>query len=174
MHGRARGSCDPRPSRCFPFRARCAFSKRTASPALTAAVLAESPLANSVSEREANDQADSNFQHSDSAEGRRDPARANNTAQGRGLGNPLSSALVTCFMRVRLGNAAFCGRVPFGPTWIAAAPLRRTAARDRVRPVWRIRLATSIVGSVRSTNPSLPRAASNAADMLAMSSGPNE
>jgi hypothetical protein len=105
-------------SRCFPFRARCAFSKRTASPALTAAVLAESPLANSVSEREANDQADSNFQHSDSAEGRRDPARANNTAQGRGLGNPLSSALVTCFMRVRLGNAAFCGRVPFGPTWM--------------------------------------------------------
>ena len=51
-------------SRC----ARCAFSKRTASPALTAAVLAESPLANSISEREANDQADSNFQHSDSAE----------------------------------------------------------------------------------------------------------
>jgi hypothetical protein len=57
-----------RPSRCFPFRARCAFSKRTASPALTAAVLAESPLANSVSEREANDQSNSNFQHSDSAE----------------------------------------------------------------------------------------------------------
>jgi hypothetical protein len=50
------------------FRAGCAFSKRTASPALTAAVLAESPLANSVSEREVNDQADSNFQHSDSAE----------------------------------------------------------------------------------------------------------
>src|SRR5262245_45792675 len=44
---------------------RCAFSKRTASPALTAAVLAESPLANCVSEREANDQGDSNFQHSD-------------------------------------------------------------------------------------------------------------
>jgi hypothetical protein len=69
MHGRARGSCDP-PTvvAMFPFLRPVRFSKRTASPALTAAVLAESPLANSVSEREANDQADSNFQHSDSAE----------------------------------------------------------------------------------------------------------
>jgi hypothetical protein len=52
----------------FPFLRPVRFSKGTASPALTAAILAESPLANSVSEREANDQADSNFQHSDSAE----------------------------------------------------------------------------------------------------------
>jgi hypothetical protein len=69
MHVRARGSCDP-PTvvAMFPFLRPVRFSKRTASPALTAAILAESPLANSVSEREANDQADSNFQHSDSAE----------------------------------------------------------------------------------------------------------
>jgi hypothetical protein len=77
-------------SRC----ARCAFSKRTASPALTAAVLAESPLANSISEREANDQGDSNFQHSDSAEADENSTRANNTAQGRGAsGTRTPSAL---------------------------------------------------------------------------------
>jgi hypothetical protein len=40
------------------------------------------------------------------------------TAQGRGLG--------------RRGS---CGRVPFGLTWIAAAPLGRTTARGRVRPL---------------------------------------
>jgi hypothetical protein len=91
-------------SRC----ARCAFSKRTASPALTAAVLAESPLANSISEREANDQGDSNFQHSDSAEADENSARANNTAQGRGPREPAR--------QVPLGNI-------FGPPKYIRAPI---------------------------------------------------
>jgi hypothetical protein len=90
-------------SRC----ARCAFSKRTASPALTAAVLAESPLANSISEREANDQGDSNFQHSDSAKADENSARANNTAQGRGPREPAR--------QVPLGNI-------FGPPKYIRAP----------------------------------------------------
>jgi hypothetical protein len=69
--------------------ARLLFSKRTASSALTAAVLAESPPANSVSEREANDQGDSDFQHSDKcAEPATRPPEPTNTAQGQGLGNP--------------------------------------------------------------------------------------
>jgi hypothetical protein len=91
-------------SRC----ARCAFSKRTASPALTAAVLAESPLANSISEREANDQGDSNFQHSDSAKADENSARANNTAQGRGPREPAR--------QVPLGNI-------FGPPKYIRAPI---------------------------------------------------
>jgi hypothetical protein len=97
-------------SRC----ARCAFSKRTASPALTAAVLAESPLANSISEREANDQGDSNFQHSDSAEADENSARANNTAQGRGPREPAR--------QVPLGNI-FGPRNIFGPPKYIRAPI---------------------------------------------------
>jgi hypothetical protein len=53
----------PRRSR-YSFSRGRAFSKRTAAPAGTAR-LAESPPAYSVSEREADDQTDCNFQHSD-------------------------------------------------------------------------------------------------------------
>jgi hypothetical protein len=44
------------------------------------------------------------------------PARANNSSRGG------------------LGKRGSCGRVPFGPTCIAAAPLGRTTAQGRVRP----------------------------------------
>jgi hypothetical protein len=107
--------------------ARLLFSKRMASSALTAAVLAESPPANSVSEREANDQGDSDFQHSDKcAEPATRPPEPTNTSQGQGLGNP-RCVFIKETRPVRQGS---------WPTLKPASVLGgRTTAQGRVRPV---------------------------------------
>jgi hypothetical protein len=95
----------PGRSRYFLF-ARARVSERTAAPRGTAR-LAESPLAYSVSEREAGDQADCNFQHSDKrawAVTRTPPERIKRL-KGGSLGTPVECHREV-FYEVRLGNAA--------------------------------------------------------------------
>jgi hypothetical protein len=83
-----------------------AFSKGTAAPAGTAR-LAENPPAYSVSEREADEQTDCNFQHSDKrawAVTRTPPERIKRL-KGGSLGTPVECHREV-FYEVRLGNAA--------------------------------------------------------------------
>jgi hypothetical protein len=166
----------PRRSR-YSFSRGRAFSKRTAAPAGTAR-LAESPPAYSVSEREADDQTDCNFQHSDTRAWAvtRTPPEGIKRLKGRGLSGPP----VECLREVILWESAWETRPARQSSFRAyldicctARAHNRSGSRSPCFANSIITLATSTdSGSVRSVNPSLPNAASNAADIFALKEKP--
>jgi hypothetical protein len=120
MHGPATGSCDPATVEGSISRG-CFFQNRRR---LSATILAESPLANSVSEREANDQGDSDFQHSDKcAQPATRPQRVTQL-KGRVSGTP-DRVFIKETRPMRQGS---------WPT-LKPALVLATTAQGRVRPV---------------------------------------